>query len=206
MRDLNAMGRKPVGQGRAATSRRRDDRAHPVRPIGRASLPDRRWRRPAPRMATTTAPTTIRQAGSHQGRHSGSSRTHQVPAKKRRRGRLTVVTTASIRRGRGAYPLGRRVPPHGSSASRAVPAEVKEKVMREVTVPETITIQELANRMSERAVDVIRLLMKQGGLHKITDVIDADTAQTHRRGHGPHGQARGGIGCRGRVFSIRRIQ
>jgi translation initiation factor IF-2 len=31
--------------------------------------------------------------------------------------------------------------------------------------------------MSERAVDVIRLLMKQGAMHKITDVIDADTAQ-----------------------------
>src|SRR5581483_1318335 len=37
--------------------------------------------------------------------------------------------------------------------------------------------QELANRMAERAVDVIRLLMKQGQMLKITDVIDADTAQ-----------------------------
>jgi translation initiation factor IF-2 len=46
-----------------------------------------------------------------------------------------------------------------------------------VTIPETITIQELANRMSERAVDVIRMLMKQGQIHKITDVIDSDTAQ-----------------------------
>jgi translation initiation factor IF-2 len=55
--------------------------------------------------------------------------------------------------------------------------ESKEKVFREVTLPETITIQELANRMSERAVDIIRLLMKQGQMHKITDVIDADTAQ-----------------------------
>ena len=44
-------------------------------------------------------------------------------------------------------------------------------------IPETITIQELANRMSERGVDIIRLLMKQGQMHKITDVIDADTAQ-----------------------------
>ena len=52
-----------------------------------------------------------------------------------------------------------------------------EKISREVTVPETITIQELANRMSERAVDVIRLLMKQGQMLKINDVIDADTAQ-----------------------------
>ena len=46
-----------------------------------------------------------------------------------------------------------------------------------MTIPETITIQELANRMAERAVDVIKLLMKQGQMVKINDVIDADTAQ-----------------------------
>ena len=56
-------------------------------------------------------------------------------------------------------------------------AEQKEKLSREVVLPETITIQELANRMSERGVDVIKLLMKQGQMAKITDVIDADTAQ-----------------------------
>ncbi|QCK84879.1 translation initiation factor IF-2 [Phreatobacter aquaticus] len=55
--------------------------------------------------------------------------------------------------------------------------EQKEKIMREVTIPETITIADLANRMSERGVDIIRMLMKQGAMHKITDVIDADTAQ-----------------------------
>jgi translation initiation factor IF-2 len=44
-------------------------------------------------------------------------------------------------------------------------------------VPEVITIQELANRMAERGVDVIKYLMKDGEMHKITDVIDADTAQ-----------------------------
>jgi translation initiation factor IF-2 len=53
----------------------------------------------------------------------------------------------------------------------------REKIMREVTIPEVITIQELANRMTEKAVDVIRLLMKQGAMHKINDVIDADTAE-----------------------------
>lgn len=53
----------------------------------------------------------------------------------------------------------------------------KDKIVREVTVPEAITIQELANRMSERAVDVIKLLMKQGEMRTINDVIDADTAQ-----------------------------
>ncbi len=56
-------------------------------------------------------------------------------------------------------------------------SEPKEKIAREVTLPETITIQELANRMAERAVDVIRILMQQGHMAKITDTIDADTAQ-----------------------------
>ncbi|EJW09433.1 Translation initiation factor 2 [Rhodovulum sp. PH10] len=55
--------------------------------------------------------------------------------------------------------------------------EPKEKLAREVTIPEVITIQELANRMAERAVDVIKMLMKQGQMAKITDTIDADTAQ-----------------------------
>src|SRR6202142_1053323 len=68
-----------------------------------------------------------------------------------------------------------RLPPPPRKAPQ--PNEPKEKLIREVVIPEVINIQELANRMSERAVDVIRLLMKQGAMHKITDVIDADTAQ-----------------------------
>ena len=59
----------------------------------------------------------------------------------------------------------------------AGPSGPREKVMREVTVPDTITIQELANRMSERAVDVVKLLMAQGQMMKPGDVIDADMAQ-----------------------------
>ncbi len=59
--------------------------------------------------------------------------------------------------------------------------------MREVIIPEVITIQDLANRMTERAVDVIRLLMDQGAMHKINDAIDADTAELIVRefGHTP---------------------
>ena len=52
-----------------------------------------------------------------------------------------------------------------------------EKASREVVIPEAITIQDLANRMAERAVDIIKFLMKQGQMHTINDVIDADTAQ-----------------------------
>src|SRR5215813_2090505 len=56
-------------------------------------------------------------------------------------------------------------------------SEPKDKRSREVTIPEFITIQELANRMAEPARTVIAMLMKQGQMLKITDVIDADTAQ-----------------------------
>ncbi len=52
-----------------------------------------------------------------------------------------------------------------------------EKMSREIVIPEAITIQELSNRMAERAVDIIKLLMKQGQMHTINDLIDADTAQ-----------------------------
>ncbi len=53
----------------------------------------------------------------------------------------------------------------------------REKVSREVQLPETITIQELASRMSERSVDVIKYMMQQGQMMKPGDIIDADTAE-----------------------------
>jgi len=97
------------------------------------------------------------------------------PSAEKRRGRLTVVTALSQDevRERSVASFRRRVQRlKGHQAD-----EPKEKLIREVTIPESITIQELANRMAERAVDVIRLLMKQGQMVKITDVVDADTAQ-----------------------------
>lgn len=92
------------------------------------------------------------------------------------RGRLTLAnaTGGDDERTRSVAAFRRRV--QRMTGHRASDV-AKERVMREVTIPETITIQELANRMAERGVDVIRLLMKQGAMHKITDVIDADTAQ-----------------------------
>ena len=48
---------------------------------------------------------------------------------------------------------------------------------REVTIPETITVSELANRMARRGVDVIKVLMKNGMMATVNDVIDADTAE-----------------------------
>jgi len=93
----------------------------------------------------------------------------------KRRGRLTVTTATGDdeERTRSVAAFRRRVQRLKGHAAN----EPKEKIAREVVIPETITIQELANRMAERGVDVIRFLMKEGQLHKITDVIDADSAQ-----------------------------
>ncbi len=55
--------------------------------------------------------------------------------------------------------------------------EPKEKVMREVTIPESLTVGDLANRMSEKSSDIIRELMKLGIMATINQVIDADTAE-----------------------------
>ncbi len=51
------------------------------------------------------------------------------------------------------------------------------KVMREVVVPEAITVQELANRMAERVADIVKYLMKQGQMVRGVDTLDADTAE-----------------------------
>ena len=97
------------------------------------------------------------------------------PTVQKQRGRLTLVTALSTDevRERSVASFRRRTQRLKGHASD----EPKEKLIREVIIPETITIQELANRMSERGVDVIRLLMKQGHMATINDTIDADTAQ-----------------------------
>jgi translation initiation factor IF-2 len=93
----------------------------------------------------------------------------------KQRTRLTVVNASNVDevRERSVASFRRRTQRLKGHAAD----EPKEKLIREVVIPETITIQELANRMAERGVDVIRMLMKQGHMATINDVIDADTAQ-----------------------------
>jgi translation initiation factor IF-2 len=55
--------------------------------------------------------------------------------------------------------------------------EPQQKVYREVTIPETITVQELASRMAERGADVIKTMMRMGVMATINQAIDPDTAE-----------------------------
>ncbi len=105
-----------------------------------------------------------------------------APAKKKkgdtpkRRGRLTIQNVfeddeerqrslASVRRARER------------ERDRRMTGGAGEKQMRDIIVPETITIQDLAGRMAERTADVVKYLMKQGQMVRGSDVIDADTAE-----------------------------
>ena len=95
----------------------------------------------------------------------------------RRQGKLTLTTAGTdedgSQRGRSLSAMRRRQ----EKFKRSMMQETREKVMREVILPETITIQELSQRMSERAVDVIKYLMKEGQMMKPGDLIDADLAE-----------------------------
>ena len=96
-------------------------------------------------------------------------------AEQRNRGRLTVATATSAEeeRTRSVASFRRRTQRLKGGGMQ----DHKEKIAREIVLPEAITIQELAARMSERAVDVIKLLMRQGRMVTLTDVLDADTAE-----------------------------
>jgi translation initiation factor IF-2 len=93
---------------------------------------------------------------------------------RRRSGKLTITdalednervrSLASMRRARE------------KQKKKELPGE-RIKVLREVTIPETITVNELANRMAERSIDVVRALMKMGVIAAPEQSIDADTAE-----------------------------
>lgn len=94
----------------------------------------------------------------------------------RRQGKLTLTAAVDedgSQRGRSLSAMRRRQ----EKFKRSQMQETREKISREVVLPETITIQELSQRMSERAVDVIKFLMKEGQMMKPGDLIDADLAE-----------------------------
>jgi translation initiation factor IF-2 len=96
----------------------------------------------------------------------------------RRGGSHLTVTQAltgdpEIERGRSVASFRRKT----EKNKRGMQQEVREKISREVILPEFITVQELANRMTERAGDVVKSLMKMGVMATMNQTIDADTAE-----------------------------
>jgi translation initiation factor IF-2 len=116
-----------------------------------------------------------------EGAKKGAKAPAKVPAARkgtddRRRGKLTVTKALSDddERTRSVASYRR----HLQRVQRAGQQQVAGPAgPREVTIPETITVAELANRMARRSVDVIKVLMKSGQMATVNDVLDADTAE-----------------------------
>lgn len=116
---------------------------------------------------------------------SRMKRQHQPAAPKkapaddaRRGGRLTVtkVMNEDFDKDRGrSLASVRRAREKARMSLKNTQEQTKQS--REVIVPETITVQELSNRMAERAGDLVKALMKMGVMATVTQSIDADTAE-----------------------------
>ncbi|MEM7046906.1 MAG: translation initiation factor IF-2 [Pseudomonadota bacterium] len=108
--------------------------------------------------------------------------------RERRAGRITVSQVLSgyneRERTRSLASLHRS----RNRQKKAAPLSPAEKIFRDVTIPESITARELANRMSEQVGEVTKCLMKLGVMVTVNDVIDGDTAEivVQEMGHRPH--------------------
>lgn len=98
---------------------------------------------------------------------------------RRRGGKITVtqVLNQEYERDRSMSMAAQKRAREKARLAAAGPKKEADKVYREVVIPETITVQELANRMTERAADVIKTLMGLGVMATINQTIDADTAE-----------------------------
>jgi translation initiation factor IF-2 len=106
------------------------------------------------------------------------SRTKGEP--KRRVGRLTIQAVAgddegAVERMRSLASVRRAR--EREREKRKGGAQDAARSGREVVIPDVITVQELASRMAVRGVEIIKFLVRQGLMLKITDVIDSDTAE-----------------------------
>lgn len=93
---------------------------------------------------------------------------------RRRSGRLTIGDALNDR---GPKQRSLAALKRARKKQQMQPDDLPQKVYREVTVPEAISVQELANRMTERVVDVVKALMKLGIMATPLQTIDADTAE-----------------------------
>ena len=143
--------------------------------------------------AETRDPETARKAAvaeepddrPQRGKRAGRTDAKRPPSaprrgeRRRRAGRLTIAEAlddGGEERVRSLASL-RRAREREKQRQRQQLRNDPQKVIRDVVIPESITVQELANRMAVRGADVIKSLMKAGVMATITQTIDGDTAE-----------------------------
>ncbi|UUL82073.1 translation initiation factor IF-2 [Sphingomonas qomolangmaensis] len=159
-------------------------------PVPRPEIP-RPQPKPEPVAAEPEATTATGDAGAQRAGGApsapGAKRPDQPAARpargrqgddRRQSGKLTVNRALSDDGGARARSLAalkraREKERRGSGG----PREPQIKQVRDVKVPETITVQELANRMAEKGADLVKSLFKMGMPVTVTQTIDQDTAE-----------------------------
>ncbi len=148
--------------------------AEPAQPRRKAEEPARR-------------PVQEEEKGREDGKGRGKGGDQKKPLRlrdepRRRAGKLTISQALEsededldLRRGRSLAALRRQREKERQQGQEQ--RSRREKVIREVVLPEAITVADLANRMAERANDVVRVLMKLGVMASVNHSIDADTAE-----------------------------
>ena len=167
---------KPVGKPKAAEEIMPGEPAEPL-------VPEER-RRTAPAAAKTKSRKEIDEENARLAARKRAEEEAKGGAARaktddgRRRGKLSINNAMSgdeSGRRRSMASIKRQ---QAKAKARAQgPQKPKEKVVRDVVVPDVITVQELANRMAERAADVIKSLMGMGVMATINQSLDPDTAQ-----------------------------
>ena len=101
------------------------------------------------------------------------------PGEGRRAGRIDVQAAieGEDEKTRSLASVRRQRERERRSAELAALRADQVRVVRDVVLPDAITVQELANRMAARAVDVVKTLMRLGVMATITQVLDSDTAE-----------------------------
>ncbi len=103
-----------------------------------------------------------------------------APAKvdqRRRTGKMTISRALSDDEGDRVRSLASVRRARERERLRLMQQAEQVKVVRDVVIPESITVQELAQRMAERGTDVVKTLMRMGVMATLNQAIDADTAE-----------------------------
>ena len=141
-----------------------------------AAAEDARPVQTAPRRFTPVAPIKRPEPAAKKPAHAPRDKNAND---RRQAGKLTVTRALNEDEGARARSLAalKRAREKERRAHYAGQAHVREKQVRDVVVPEAITVQELANRMAEKAADLVKALFKMGVMVTINQTIDQDTAE-----------------------------
>jgi translation initiation factor IF-2 len=137
----------------------------------------------SPATAPTSAPVEEEDEDEAKAKRGRQKKTPAVSPKptERRRGKLTINQAIDegegIQRVRSVAAFRRAREKEKRKAHAEQQPQERKKVSREVVLPETISVQELANRMAEKGADVVKILFKMGVMATVTQNIDADTAE-----------------------------